>query len=75
MMSSETLSEMKIGLVIASHGRPAILQQVMTHLLLQRRIPDEIVISAVGHDDISAADRHFQGTNGVRRRRPHVSAK
>ena len=46
---------MKIGLVIASHGRPVILQQVMTHLLLQRRVPDEIVISAVGHDDISAA--------------------
>jgi GT2 family glycosyltransferase len=43
---------MKLGLVIASHGRPDILQQVMTHLLSQRRLPDDIVISAVDQADI-----------------------
>src|ERR1700722_20917177 len=46
---------MKLGLVIASHGRPDILHEVVAHLTLQRRIPDEIAISAVGPEDIPAA--------------------
>ena len=43
---------MKLGLVIASHGRPDILQNVLVNLMSQRRIPDEIVISAVVPADV-----------------------
>ena len=43
---------MKLGLVIASHGRPDILQNVLMNLMSQRRIPDEIVISAVVPADV-----------------------
>ena len=43
---------MKLGLVIASHGRPDILRQVLMNLVLQHRIPDEIVVSAVTPVDI-----------------------
>ena len=43
---------MKLGLVIASHGRAEILQQVLVDLVSQRRIPDDIVISAVRATDI-----------------------
>lgn len=43
---------MKLGLIIASHGRPEILDRVLTHLLSQRRTPDEIVISAVDPGDV-----------------------
>ena len=46
---------MKLGLVIASHGRPDLLQKVLTHLMSQRRIPDEVVISAVDSKDIPRA--------------------
>jgi GT2 family glycosyltransferase len=43
---------MKLGLVIASHGRPDILQQVLMNLVSQPRIPDDIVVSAVVPGDI-----------------------
>jgi GT2 family glycosyltransferase len=43
---------MKLGLVIASHGRPEVLQQLLATLVSQRRIPDHIVISAVSSADI-----------------------
>jgi len=43
---------MKLGLVIASHGRPEILQKVLMKLMCQPRIPDEIVISAVTEADV-----------------------
>ena len=43
---------MKLGLVIASHGRPDILQRVLMNLVSQPRIPDDIVISAVEEADI-----------------------
>ena len=43
---------MKLALVIASHGRPDILQKVLMHLMAQRRVPDEIVISAVTPLDV-----------------------
>jgi GT2 family glycosyltransferase len=48
-------SEMKLGLVIASHSRADILQKVLTGLMSQRRIPDEIVISVVGPEDVPRA--------------------
>ncbi|MGC1576559.1 MAG: glycosyltransferase family 2 protein, partial [Beijerinckiaceae bacterium] len=43
---------MKLGLVIASHGRPDILQQVLMNLVSQPRLPDVIVVSAVDPADI-----------------------
>jgi GT2 family glycosyltransferase len=43
---------MKLGLVIASHGRPEVLQQQLATLVSQRRIPERIVISAVSSVDI-----------------------
>ena len=43
---------MKLGLVIASHGRPEILKKVLTKLTSQPRIPDAIVISAVTAEDV-----------------------
>lgn len=43
---------MKVGLVIASRGRPDILQQTLEYLMLQRRVPDEIVVSAVEPSDV-----------------------
>ena len=52
MQQKERWSEMKLGLVIASHGRPDILQKVLMNLMSQRRIPDEIVISAVVPTDV-----------------------
>jgi GT2 family glycosyltransferase len=48
---------MKLGLVIASHGRPEILQQVVGSLLLQSRIPDDIIVSAVDPKDIPESCR------------------
>jgi GT2 family glycosyltransferase len=43
---------MKIGLVIASHRRPDLLQEVLLYLLSQSRIPDKIVLSVVEPDDV-----------------------
>ena len=43
---------MKLGLVIASHGRRDILQQVLVNLMSQCKIPDETVISAVVQTDV-----------------------
>ena len=43
---------MKLGLVIASHGRPDVLQKVLMNLTAQRRTPDVTVISAVDPTDV-----------------------
>ena len=43
---------MKLGLVIASHGRPTYLLQALAIVISQRRIPDRIIISAVHAADI-----------------------
>jgi hypothetical protein len=43
---------MKLGLVIASHGRPDILQKVVTDLMSQHRVPDYIVFSGVDVSDV-----------------------
>ena len=51
-LASNAESEMKLGLIIASHGRPDFLQKVVTTIMSQRRIPDVIVISAVVFEDI-----------------------
>src|SRR5580700_11177835 len=44
--------QMKLGLVIASRGRPDILQRVLVNVLSQPRIPDDIVMSAVDPEDV-----------------------
>ena len=43
---------MKLGLVIASRGRPDILQKVVTNLMSQHRVPDDIVFSGVDVSDL-----------------------
>ena len=43
---------MKLGLVIASHGRPHILKEVLWSFASQLRIPDYTVLSAVVSEDI-----------------------
>src|ERR1700733_3937172 len=45
-------TEMKLGLVIPSRGRPDLLKLMLTHLMAQRRIPDIIILSAVDPSDI-----------------------
>ena len=45
---------MKLGLIIASHGRPHILEQVLTHLMSQHRVPDQTILSAVTPEDVPA---------------------
>jgi GT2 family glycosyltransferase len=44
--------EMRLGLVIASHRRPDLLEAVLMHLTSQRRVPDDIVLSSVDAADI-----------------------
>lgn len=66
---------MKLGLVIASHGRPDILQQVLVNLLSQRRVPDDLVISAVDREDVpeiaqsTAKLKNIFGSAGLTRQR------
>jgi GT2 family glycosyltransferase len=43
---------MKIGLVIPSHSRSDILQNVLAQLMLQRQVPDYVVLSAVDVSDL-----------------------
>jgi GT2 family glycosyltransferase len=43
---------MNIGLVLASHRRPELLQEVVLHIMTQPRVPDEIVLSVVHADDV-----------------------
>lgn len=43
---------MKLGLVIPSHRRPHMLQNVLQQLLSQSRIPDEMIVSAVNQEDV-----------------------
>jgi GT2 family glycosyltransferase len=52
---------MKLGLVIASHGRAGILRRVLDIVLSQRRIPDDIVISAINPEDVPEALRSVSG--------------
>ena len=65
---------MKLGLVIASHGRADVLQLVLKHLMAQRRVPDDIVLSVVVPSDIPEIDinanlRKVFGDAGLTRQR------
>jgi GT2 family glycosyltransferase len=66
---------MKLGLVIATHGRADILQQALMRLMSQRRVPDNIIISAVSPADVpelshSIANLHTVfGSAGLTRQR------
>jgi GT2 family glycosyltransferase len=44
---------MKIGLIIASYGRPELVQQLLSSIERQVRRPDEIVLSIVSDEDLS----------------------
>ena len=56
---------MKLGLVIASHGRPDILQRALMIVMSQRRLPDEIVISAVVPADVAGGGRAIDGVRKI----------
>ena len=43
---------MKLGLVIASHRRPDLLEKVLMRVMAQTRIPDEIILSVVDPTDV-----------------------
>ena len=43
---------MKLGLIIASHRRPDLLENVLTRVMAQTRIPDEIILSVVDPTDV-----------------------
>jgi GT2 family glycosyltransferase len=45
---------MKIGLIIASYGRPELVRQLLTCIERQVRLPDEIVLSVVTEKDFEA---------------------
>jgi glycosyltransferase involved in cell wall biosynthesis len=46
--------QMKIGLIIASHGRPELLKQLLSSLNRQERRPDDIVLSVVNGEDLGS---------------------
>jgi hypothetical protein len=56
---------MKLGLVIASHDRPEVLQRLLEALVSQRRIPDTIVISAVSPADIPPISQSLSNVQTV----------
>jgi glycosyltransferase involved in cell wall biosynthesis len=66
---------MTVGVIIASAGRREILAQMLEHLQLQSRCPDEVVISTPGPDDvpclsgISLKIRVLHGPKGLARQR------
>jgi GT2 family glycosyltransferase len=45
---------MKIGLIIASYGRPALVRELLATVERQARVPDEIVLSVVTEKDFEA---------------------
>jgi GT2 family glycosyltransferase len=71
---------MKLGLVIASHGRSDILQKVLMNLMSQSRPVDDIVVSAVDPTDIpepvhsiSNVKKIFGGAGLTRQRNRGIS--
>jgi GT2 family glycosyltransferase len=46
---------MKIGLIIASYGRPELVRQLLSSIERQARLPDEIVLSVVSEKDFDAS--------------------
>jgi GT2 family glycosyltransferase len=56
---------MKLGLVIASHARPDILEKVLTIAMSQSRIPDDIVVSAVDQADMPKFDQTLGGVGAI----------
>jgi len=42
---------MRIGLIIASYGRPGLVRQLLSSVETQERLPDEIVLSVVSEND------------------------
>lgn len=57
---------MRIGIVIASYGRPELLQRLLSSIELQARLPDEIVLSVVSEADLGAGFSSRLKVNVVR---------
>jgi GT2 family glycosyltransferase len=45
---------MRIGLVVATHGRPKLVQQYLSTVARQVRLPDEVVLSVANDDDLAS---------------------
>jgi len=45
---------MRIGLIIATYGRPTLVQELLSSIEGQARLPDEIVLSVVNESDVEA---------------------
>jgi GT2 family glycosyltransferase len=56
---------MKLGLVIASHARPDILEKVLMIIVSQPRVPDDIVVSAVDQADMPKFDQTLGGVGAI----------
>ena len=56
---------MRIGLIIASFGRPELVRQLLSLIALQVRGPDEIVLSVVSENDLEAGSLSNPGINVV----------
>ena len=56
---------MRIGLIIASFGRPEVVRQLLSLIALQVRGPDEIVLSVVSENDLEAGSLSNPGINVV----------
>jgi GT2 family glycosyltransferase len=52
---------MKIGIGIATRGRPAVLAETIAYLNLQRRAPDKIVVAYADEQDIQKCNEKFPG--------------
>jgi GT2 family glycosyltransferase len=55
LVKSLSYRRMKIGLIIASYGRPEMVRQLLSTIERQARLPDEIVLSVVTEKDCPAA--------------------
>jgi GT2 family glycosyltransferase len=56
---------MRIGLVIASYGRPGLVQLLLSSMEQQVRLPDEIVLSVVNDTDVEPDFTRCANTNVV----------
>jgi hypothetical protein len=54
LLRSQSYRRMKIGLIIASYGRPELVRQLLSTIERQARVPDQIVVSVVTEKDFEA---------------------
>jgi GT2 family glycosyltransferase len=61
----QSYCRMRIGLIIASYGRPELVQQLLSSIEQQTRVPDEIVLSVVSERDLEAGSSPSAKVNAV----------